>query len=490
MSEQSISDSCFCLDLNAIKGVIIFPSLGTPAIVEANGQLTVYLALEKQAFEKHILYGGAQMPGSPVPEWLARQFYFQTIITPWTDRGRDYVSYKKYAGELASAAAPFNRFYSNHQVVSEKYAQKKFGGFYIGKFEAGQEFLVNYYPLGQGVQPPQGPFGVIHRAAVNMYLSGDLTDTVPQNAEGDPYPKGANAKGKSSSETNQATKAPSNAQPNQGDLDDAGYPYVFQFTVSQANNLDFPGLFELMFLYINFKDYSDALRDGEDQDQFIFNKENDLHVQYLTNPGDELISKALISELNSKSNELKSNTSIINIVEFERFRSMKPKKIQLAKLCDTTPTAVLTQGQKDASGVANAAKGGGEQYLHYLSDKNGWFVLSRHPVYITDKNYLDIGVVNDLHLSSRQVSYKLVAPQVIHGAAEEESPYIGRLCHQTLETSQRLIKAIGAESDALIVAGDAFDVLRNFDLKIVEAKNHSPLRPSDLEETFGPEHGP
>ncbi|MDR2367620.1 MAG: hypothetical protein LBF58_05850 [Deltaproteobacteria bacterium] len=430
------------------------------------------MALQEKAFDLHKLNGGTETPGSPVPEWLVRQFYFQTMITPWSDRGRDYVDYKKYSDELAGEAAPFKRFYKNYDEARKKFGEKKFGGFYIGKFEADQEFLAEYFPLGGATQPPRGPFGVIHKAAVNMCLSSVLTDTPPKE------PPAASPGGGSGPATGGDKPKPPGLEPKPDDPGEVGYRYVFQFTVSEAKNLDNQGLFELLFLYLNYQDYSDALVDWKKKDHWIFKKEGDLHEHYLTHPGDELVSKALIGELNSKANDIKSKSSILNTVEFTRFPYMKPEKMEFVKLYDSKPTPVLTQGQKVGNGDPNPDRGGGEKYLHYLSDKNGWFVLSRHPVYITDKDYLDMGVVSDLHLSSRQVSYKLVAPQVIHGAEESESPYIGQLCHQALETSQRLMNAIGAESDALIVAGDAFDVLRNLDPKVVEAKTRE-LRLAD-----------
>ncbi|MDR2367618.1 MAG: hypothetical protein LBF58_05840 [Deltaproteobacteria bacterium] len=505
---KPIEDVDFFLDIDAVKGVILFPSLGTPAIIEPNGRLTVYLALQKRGFERHTRQGGAEAPGSPASEVLARQVYCQTLLSPWSDRGRDYVDYKKYADELATEAAARKRFYKSHEIVTEKFRQKKYGGFYIGKLEANKEFLVEYYPFGDDDQIPQGPFGVIHKAAVNMYLTEALTDTHPDkpptdDPNGGPRPEGdenetpaeapdpgqggggspaqgaGGAPGEDGNESPGEDTASDDGGDQEGDngddqkpsdKDEVGYRYVFQFTFCEADNLDLEGLFELMFLYLNYKDYAKAKQNWENKDHWIFDTEGELHEHYLTNPGDELISNTIISELNTKAKKLKSDSLIINTVEFDRFPYMKPKKMQFVKLYDSKPTSVLTQGQKDLNGTPHEDRGGGEKFLHYLSDKSGWFVLSRHPVYISSKDYLDFGVVSDLHLSSRQASFKLVAPQIIHGADVIESPYIGELCHQALETSQRLMNSIGAESDALIVAGDAFDVLRNLDPKVVESK--------------------
>jgi hypothetical protein len=440
MSSQAIGCSDFCIDLKPIKGLILFPSLGTPAVIEPTGQLTIFLALQKAD-----IMGSSLEPGAPIPLNLARQLYFQTRITTWTDRGRDYTSYKSYSDELACESAECKRFYKCNDDVSKLYEEKKFGGFYVGKFQKNKEFLVQYYPLGDAVQPPQGPFGVIHKAAVNMYLDGLLTGTKVKK-------EGEN---KSGSEEN--------------DDDKEGYRYVFQVTVRECLNLNTKGLYELFFLYINLDNYKTARENWQDNGRSKFKTEVELHEHYLTNPGDELLTEALIEELNSKAKKLGCEP-IIKPIEFKRHAFMTPATIKFVKLYSSEPTAIMTQGQKNQDGIPDPSRGGGEKYLHYLSDSNDcWLALSRHPVYVTDKEYLDIGVASDLHLSSRQTSYKVVAPQVIHGADESDSPYISKLSHKTLETSQRMINTIGAESDALIVAGDVFDVLRNLDPRILKS---------------------
>jgi hypothetical protein len=401
--------------------------------------------------------------------WLARQFFLQTVITPWSDRGRDYVGYKSYSDELAREATIFKRFYKGHSEVTEKYEEKKFGGFYIGKFEKDKEFLAEYYPLGDADQPPKGPFGVIHKAAVNMCLDGVLTGTLP-------VPKGGPAAGGKSDPKGGEEEEPA-PDP---DADEVGYRYVFQFTVSESFNLDMEGLRELLFLYIDYDNYQTARKNWKEGGHWIFKTEEDLHLHYLTHPGDELVSRSLIGELNSKAETLGCQ-AILKPTVYRRHPHMTPDTMEFVKLYASGKTKVLTQGQKNNEGKPDSSRGGGEKELHYLSDKNSWVVLSRHPVYVTAKEYLDIGVVSDLHLSSRQTSYKVVAPQVIHGAPPEESQYIGQLCHQTLETSQRMIKAIGAESDALIVAGDVFDVLRNLDPRILKSTAPGPRTPTGSE---------
>ncbi|MDR2386098.1 MAG: hypothetical protein LBE80_00755 [Deltaproteobacteria bacterium] len=429
--------------------MILFPALGTPAIIEPNGQLTVYLAMQKRAFDRHTKNNGASSPGAPVPIELASYFYFQTMITPWTDRGRDYVNYKKYSDELATEAAASKRFYTSFEKAHQMFKQKKFGGFYVGEFQKDQEFLAQYYPL-EGDLKPQGPFGVIHKEAVNMYLDGQLTETEPKKAAEPPSAKDQEEPG----------VPPENL----------GYRYVFQFTVKDSPKLAHQGLYELMYLYINYAHYFKAIINRQKNDHWVLKKFGDIHDHYLTNPGDDLVSKVIINDLEVKTKQIKSESKIVNTFEFERWPYMEPEKMKLVKIYDSDPTLVMTQGQKNLAGKPDQDRGGGEKSLHYLSDKNGWFVLSKHPVYITEKNYLDLGVVSDLHLSSRQASYKLVAPQVIHGVMEQDSPYLGALCNQALETAQSLMKSIGQESDLLIVAGDAFDVLRNLDPKVVESK--------------------
>jgi hypothetical protein len=447
--------------------MILFPSLGTPAIIGTQGQLTVFLALQKAGFDMHQDFGGSPEPGSPVPFRLAMQFFLQTVMAPWTDRGRDYTSYQNYSNELAQEATIYKRFYMNSRIVREKFEAEKFGGFYLGKFEPDKEFLAQYQPLGQDDPQAQGPFGLIHKAAVNMCLDGVLTNT-KDGGNLNKAPKG-------SSDPNQPGGG--QAQPGAGQdetspakiNEDEGFRYVFQFTIRDSFKLDSPGLFELLFLYIDFNDYKEARLNWKDQGHWIFKSEEDLHVHYLSHPGDELLSASLIDELSSRAKKLGCEP-ILKPIEFQRHPFMSPDSMKFVKLYSSEPTRVWTQGQKDFKGQALAERGGGEKSLHYLADdQNGWLFLSRHPVYVTTKDYLDLGVVSDLHLSSRQTSYKVVAPQVIHGASEADSQYISKLAHQALETSQRLLNSIGGLSDALIVAGDVFDVLRNLDPRILKS---------------------
>ncbi|MDR2301023.1 MAG: metallophosphoesterase [Deltaproteobacteria bacterium] len=507
-----VGSSKFYLDIYAIKGMILFPSLGTPAIMEADGQLTVFLALHKAAFDMHVKNGGSPEPGSPVPLRLARQFYLQTVVTPWTGRGRDYTSYQNYSNELAQEAANQKRVYMNHEEVDAKYKEKKFGGFFLGKFEIDKEFLAQYHPLGPNDPRPKGPFGVIHKAAVNMCLNGVLTNTKnggnlnkpPDDSSDAHTPTGAgggqgggqagsqagsqgggepNAAGGSDREGGQGGEQgedkPTLGDPDPGDPEDVGYRYVFQFTVRESFKLQYQGLYELLFLYVDFNDYEEARKNWQDGGHWLFKSEEDLHVNYLTHPGDELVSESLIHELKARAKKLGCEP-IIKPLEFRRHPFMTPDTMKFVKLYSSEPMKVMTQGQKKADGTPDPERGGGEKYLHYLSeDKNCWLVLSRHPVYVTEKDYLDIGVVSDLHLSSRQTGYKVVAPQVIHGAPESDSEFINKLSHQALETSQRVMNSIGAVSDALIVAGDAFDVLRNLDPRILKSTGPSgaPGRP-------------
>lgn len=71
--------------------------------------------------------------------------------------------------------------------------------------------------------------------------------------------------------------------------------------------------------------------------------------------------------------------------------------------------------------------------------------------------------MGDLHISSRQSTFKLVKPQVIPGADEKDSPIIGPLAHESLSSVGSLLEQIGQECDVLAVVGDIYDHVRNLD---------------------------
>ena len=102
-----------------------------------------------------------------------------------------------------------------------------------------------------------------------------------------------------------------------------------------------------------------------------------------------------------------------------------------------------------------------EKKMAYLKRHDGGFLCSRHPVYFSDKDYLDFGVVADTHICGRQTLFKLAAPQVIEGAPPEASPFLGSLTHEAIAPTWRIMENVGKESDALLWLGDLYDFVRD-----------------------------
>ncbi|MDR0476751.1 MAG: metallophosphoesterase [Desulfobulbaceae bacterium] len=116
--------------------------------------------------------------------------------------------------------------------------------------------------------------------------------------------------------------------------------------------------------------------------------------------------------------------------------------------------------------------------------QSGHLFTPRHPVYFSDKPLLDIGVIADPHISSRQSLYKTVGARVIPGVDSfdqsqivsdgkakivapeaSDSPLIGLMAHENLQTARELFEKIGAASDVIVFAGDIYDHIRNLNPK-------------------------
>jgi hypothetical protein len=91
-------------------------------------------------------------------------------------------------------------------------------------------------------------------------------------------------------------------------------------------------------------------------------------------------------------------------------------------------------------------------------------LMMRHPIFVSAKQSLNIAHIGDLHISSRQHAYKKRSANVIPGEDAASGP-IGEMVGNNLEHSLELMDRIGNDSniDLLVVAGDLYDHLHNFD---------------------------
>jgi len=95
-------------------------------------------------------------------------------------------------------------------------------------------------------------------------------------------------------------------------------------------------------------------------------------------------------------------------------------------------------------------------------------VMQRHPIYVpaAGKKNLNLGHIADLHISSRQHAFKDKKATVIPGVADSTaSKSIGAMVGNNFENCLELMNRFGLDTriDLLILGGDLYDHLHNFD---------------------------
>jgi hypothetical protein len=59
--EKLIGDSCFSVDCQGARAVIIFPALGTPALLHPNAPLTIIIAAQGSLFDIYASSGSCDL---------------------------------------------------------------------------------------------------------------------------------------------------------------------------------------------------------------------------------------------------------------------------------------------------------------------------------------------------------------------------------------------------------------------------------------------
>lgn len=113
-------------------------------------------------------------------------------------------------------------------------------------------------------------------------------------------------------------------------------------------------------------------------------------------------------------------------------------------------------------------------------------IIQRHPVYVRTKKYLNPGQLSDVHVSSRQNLFLRSKAQVIPGASEEDSPFIGNMVGNNFLALKDLMDQMGddekrnkqqrddkkkGEIDLLVITGDLIDHCVNLDPEKSQATN-------------------
>ncbi|MDR2387006.1 MAG: hypothetical protein LBE80_05395 [Deltaproteobacteria bacterium] len=449
---NQLGDSKFILNLGGFKGVILYPALGSPAILKEGDPLNVVLAADQRAFQLLKMSGGDQ-PDSALKIGLALKFYAQLLLRPW-DSYDGVSDYQSYLNRLINTAAPRNNLYGHQDAAVRRFEAGDFFGFYLGEINRdlnvdGDKPVNLNGPQGSGKQP----FGVLHSSAVDMYLK-------------------------------------------------AGYRWLFQLSFKTENLTPAlqNGLMELVFLFLDWKVRLDGLffksiKQVLETNTESINIENRFESEYrprptdvekyLVNPGDELLLEIFDREVNKGGHLATNQTGILRPLAKNQLTSSKgaSKEIIFYRLFNPEPSEFEINppplSRQARPGLASEAAQNNEsenqildqdpraaalakpKRLSYLSTQNGVFLASRHPVYFTHKNYLDIGVMADTHINARQTLFKLVTPQMIEGAPESDSEFLGAISRETLWPSWRLMKELGASSDLLLWLGDLYDFVRS-----------------------------
>lgn len=97
-------------------------------------------------------------------------------------------------------------------------------------------------------------------------------------------------------------------------------------------------------------------------------------------------------------------------------------------------------------------------------------IQAYHPFIISSKDQLNIGHLSDVHISSRQVSFRNSGVRVLEGKLESNNaclqnpPTLGELVNTTLDSFSDMLKQMADDStvDAIIITGDLIDYNQNF----------------------------
>lgn len=91
---------------------------------------------------------------------------------------------------------------------------------------------------------------------------------------------------------------------------------------------------------------------------------------------------------------------------------------------------------------------------------------TRHVISVVNKPKLNIGQLTDIHVSSRQMTFKVCEAQVLPGAEHEQSPKLGSVANVSFDTFKDLLDQMGDPKsgvDVLVLTGDLIDFNQNFD---------------------------
>lgn len=452
-----MSDDKFRIHLKGYEAVILYPALVTPAIVGPGGCLTVVLATRQNFYDDIYLKSG---DGKKIGKNAARKLHSQLALAPWGTKEVYHLSEVAYEGSVrAIANTTLHMIYTSHKEALAQYGTN-YQGWYLGAI-GGTVPLSGYDSDGNTKL-----LGMLSQWAVKMYK-------------------------------------------------EQGYTHLFQLNFKNINQ-SCKGMYELVYTY--YQKLSDEDIAGmRAENPAVFDNMSHSTTKFdlsgFTDPDDDVLKQylknhqvawdpprmtvaltvsdydevgLLTPEAREKLDKLKQQNEALR--KSRRVLGSMPKilrdPIALAVAKAVGDTDMIRMfGVRPVEKPCTSAtcpvcarpdsKGHKIYYLGYpdretmqegeVFHEANKYLQCRHPVYFPGKWEGKIGVLGDLHLSSRQTVYKLVRPQIIPGAEPEDSPFIGESAHENLQSVTSLMQEIGKGCDMLAIVGDVYDHACNLD---------------------------
>lgn len=383
------------------KAVILYPALVTPCIVGPDGCLTIILALEEK-FKREIFDNNVKPKTKSEIAWLpAKVLHSQLSFAEWGTQDLFDVSKFVYEATMRRLIDKRNMIYSDHKAALAAHKSGKYQGWYLGRIDTPGPIE------GVGSNGEARMFGTLHAKAIEMYQ-------------------------------------------------EQGYTELFQLNFRDYDVRP-AGMHEVAFTYFAILD-QDQLNEKalEENANYSYNEITDKESKpfCLTDPDDDMLNRYLEQKW------LKFLPKVIRAGEkIEAQQVLGGNKMH--RLLDLQPASVTC-----AYLTCPKCRGDNPERhkIHYVKPAVDGFLQSRHPVYIPGASWRNkLGVMGDLHISSKQSVLKMVKPQIIPGADESDSPSIGGLVHECLDSVLSIMDTIGDKCDVLALVGDLWDHVVNLD---------------------------
>ena len=395
---QPIEDGRFEVKKDGIDAVILFPSLGTPALVDTSKKLTVIVAVHDNSMNKLKELDKKRKgytPGDAVGVDGAVIMHSHLYLVDWGRNHPHANTEQTYLGHFQDLTLNRHLIYQSHTRARERFTQKEVPDYkvwYLGELKEKNVNPLHIYTREGG----NTPFGNLADSAVKLYQEHK-------------------------------------------------YTHLFQLEFYNFEEANLAGkekeLKELVWVW------GDAAG--------VFSTRSDTYEK----PGDTVLLTNWEKNLGTEENGgggwfTKGEPVLKKDPTYERIYRTRDAWISNSNE-ELSMYSLLNPGSRSANKPYQKDK------LPAASQKDTHFLLARHPVFICTKQHLEIGVVGDMHVSIRQALYTQTNCQVIPGAPLEDSPNIGLSLNEFLASSREILTAVCKQCDVLFIAGDIIDHDRN-----------------------------